>query len=586
MNIHSASAAKKKLSKCLYRINLILLVIVFVNTVIVVITGGYRISAGFLKLSTHNAGKSLLFLMVLAFMIRAFFPRKPSQDQEKAPAEILGMEDHLSAVKLVAILLLIVLIVFGIYHKTLNTFFVSDDFEFLSLFRQSHDLSFDALFGFMKDLGLIRPLAVASKWLDHTLWAFDPRGYHLTNILLHAVNSFLVFLILYSLRRKYVLSAFCALLFAVYPVHQEVVAWISNRADLLCGFFFLLALFLYVLSRKKDTLRSAGALFSLVAFLLALGSKEMAITLPLIIILLDYLLPHDGKRFRLRQAKFYVPYFLVLAGYIILRILFLGNLGGYVEEHQTFLRIDLGFLYDLRNVVMRPFTALAFPLNRALFANAGYLKAAFLLLIAAFVMLLSLRKGRNSPLIVFGAFLTVIAVLPAFRILFISADMQGSRHLYLAAIGASIIISGTIESFYRTPRRMIPAWLAIGSIIFLGFLTGISYVQTTPWVHAADLSKKIVDDGVRSLLPVKPGTTVYVVDLPDNEQGAYVFRNGFPSAMHLAGISDDVRIVELWKVPLSEIARKDGNLVLQWKGTAFWLSEWTFDQMICAAKKR
>jgi|GEM_PF-2627636 len=586
MSVHSVSAAKKKLSKCLCWINFILLVIVFVNTVIVIMTGGYSVSIGFLKLSTHNAGKSLLLLIVLAFMIRAFFPRQPSQNQEKEPAEILGVEDHLSGVKVIVILLLIVLFVFGIYHKILNGFFVSDDFEVLSIFRQFHDVSFDALFSFMKGDGLIRPLAVASTWLDHTLWAFNSRGYHLTNILLHAANSFLVFLILYSLRRKYVFGAFCALLFAAYPVHQEPVAWVANRADLLCGFFFFLALFLYVLSRKKDTLRLASALFSPIAFALALGSKEMAITLPLVIILLDWFLPCDGKRLRLRKTIFYIPYIFVLVGYVIFRILFLGNLGGYVEVHQTFLRIDPRFLYDLRNIVMRPFAALAVPLNHNLFVNPRLLKATFLLLIVAFAMLLSFRKGKNSPLIAFGAFLTVTAVLPAFRILYISKDMQGSRHLYLAALGSSIIISGTIESFNRIARRMISVWLAIGSIIFLGFLTGISYIQTTPWVHASDLSRKIVNEGVRSLSPVKPGSTVYVVDLPDNEQGAYVFRNGFPSAMHLAGISDDIHIIELWKILPSEIAKRDGNLVMQWKGTAFWLSEWTFDQIISAAKKR
>jgi hypothetical protein len=572
-------------SKYLYRINLILLAIVFLNTVIVIVTGGYRISLGFLTLSSHSAEKSLLLLVALALLIRVFFLRKAGLGQEKTSARTPGTEYHLSGAKIAAVLLLILVAVFGVYHKTVNAFFVSDDFEYLSLFRTSHGLSFDSLFGFMKGSGLIRPVALASKWLGYILWGFDPRGYHLMNLLLHAANSFLVFLILYSLRRKYILSAFGALLFAVYPVHQEAVAWISGRADLLCGFFSLLALYLYLLSRKESARQSAYASLSLVAFLLALGSKEIAITLPLAIILLDCLVPHEGKRWRLRKMKFYVPYFVMLAGYIALRIIFLGNLGGYLEEQRSFFRLGPGFFYDLRNLVTRPFAALAVPLNRAVFANPDLLRAGFLLLIATVVTLLALRKRKISPLIGLGASLTVIAVLPAFRILFVSADMQGSRHLYLAALGAAMIIAGAAESLYSSSRRIIPAWPVIGSFIFLGFLTGISYVQTTPWVRAADLSKKIVEDGSHSLAPVRPGTTVYVLDLPDNVQGAYVFRNGFPSAMHLAGISDDVHIVELRKISPSEIVKRDANLVLQWRGTEFSLSEWTFDQMISAAKK-
>jgi tetratricopeptide (TPR) repeat protein len=122
--------------------------------------------------------------------------------------------------------------------------------------------------------------------LDWTLYGGDPAGHHATNILLHAVNTLLTFLLFNVMTARLWPSAAVAALFALHPLHVESVAWVAERKDLLCALFALLATLAYVAyARRGGTLR-----YLLTALLLALSlaAKPMAVTLPLLFLLLDY----------------------------------------------------------------------------------------------------------------------------------------------------------------------------------------------------------------------------------------------------------------------------------------------------------
>ncbi len=162
------------------------------------------------------------------------------------------------------------------------------------------------------DLGFIRkafttvvaanwhPLTVISYAVDYRLWGLNPYWYHLENIVLHALNTALVAVLaarLYDMasgagRVKDSCAAFAgftaALLFALHPLHVESVAWVSERKDVLYAFFFLLSVLSYM--KYADTGRDKGQyyLLSLALFALSLMSKPMAITLPLVLLILDF----------------------------------------------------------------------------------------------------------------------------------------------------------------------------------------------------------------------------------------------------------------------------------------------------------
>jgi hypothetical protein len=133
---------------------------------------------------------------------------------------------------------------------------------------------------------------VLSHALDCQLYGLRPRGHHLTSILFHGINAALLFLLLRRLTGALWRSLFAALFFAWHPLRVESVAWIAERKDVLCGFFWLLALLAWTeFVGRKNTQNSRAKFFygaTLLAFALALLSKPMAVTLPFVLLLLDF----------------------------------------------------------------------------------------------------------------------------------------------------------------------------------------------------------------------------------------------------------------------------------------------------------
>jgi tetratricopeptide (TPR) repeat protein len=130
------------------------------------------------------------------------------------------------------------------------------------------------------------PLTWLSLQLDHELYRLNAGGYHFTNLLLHAANSLLVFWLFRRMTGKVWPSAALAALFALHPLHVETVAWIAERKGVLSGFFGLLTILAYLRYVEVPTLRR----YCVVAVLFALGlmAKPMLVTLPAVLLLLDY----------------------------------------------------------------------------------------------------------------------------------------------------------------------------------------------------------------------------------------------------------------------------------------------------------
>jgi tetratricopeptide (TPR) repeat protein len=162
------------------------------------------------------------------------------------------------------------------------------------------------------------PLTWLSHAIDYALWGLSPMGHHLTSIMFHALNTVLVVILIMRLFNEQHVhqsvsqspneygkaSLFTALvtgiLFALHPLHVESVAWISERKDIICAFFFLLSMLSYVnyagAVQKKTALHY---IFSLLFYILALMSKPMAVTLPIVLLILDF---YPLERLSVRSA--------------------------------------------------------------------------------------------------------------------------------------------------------------------------------------------------------------------------------------------------------------------------------------------
>jgi hypothetical protein len=130
------------------------------------------------------------------------------------------------------------------------------------------------------------PVTMLSHMLDVELFGLHAGGHHATNVLLHLLNTILLFFLFRAMSGGPWLSALLAALFAVHPLHVENVAWISERKDLLCAFFGLLAVHAYLQYVRRG--RRIWLVATSAFFLLGLLSKSMLVTLPLVLLLLDY----------------------------------------------------------------------------------------------------------------------------------------------------------------------------------------------------------------------------------------------------------------------------------------------------------
>src|SRR5436190_9273236 len=132
------------------------------------------------------------------------------------------------------------------------------------------------------------PLTTISHMLDCQLYGLQPWGHHLTNVLLHSAAAVFLFLALRELTRALWPSAFVAALFAIHPLRVSSVAWVAERKDVLSGVFFMLTLWAYARFVRSSRPSSGRYMIALVFFALGLMCKPTLVTLPFVLLLLDY----------------------------------------------------------------------------------------------------------------------------------------------------------------------------------------------------------------------------------------------------------------------------------------------------------
>jgi len=130
------------------------------------------------------------------------------------------------------------------------------------------------------------PVTWLSLMLDYQIFGLNPHGYHLINLLFHVINTVLLFLIFHRMTKTFWQSAFVACLFAIHPLHVESVAWIAERKDVLSSFFWMLTMGAYIYYIEHPGFRRY--FFVLLFFILGLMAKPMLVTLPFVLLLLDY----------------------------------------------------------------------------------------------------------------------------------------------------------------------------------------------------------------------------------------------------------------------------------------------------------
>jgi hypothetical protein len=346
------------------------------------------------------------------------------------------------------------------------------------------------------------PLTWLSHMLDSQLYGLAPAGHHVGNVVLHIANTVILFFVLVMMTGKSLRSGFVAALFLVHPLHVESVAWASERKDVLCAFFSLLAIWSYV----RFTERSSGRWYatSLVFFAFALMSKPMAVTLPFVFLLLDWwplgrlrigadhqrpsgLMTYEKGTSRLVLEK--VP-FLVLTA--------VSSVITYIAQEAFVQPITLKA--RLTNAFLSYATYLGktiWPSGLSIYYPHGGDLVPFgkaLLSVALFISLsvLAVRLAKRFPYSAFGWFWYVGTLVPVIGIVQVGAQSMADRYMYVPSIGLFIAASWGISDLIR--RWMIPKWVpAVSSMMVLLAFAAMAWVQLGYWKNDMVLYRHAVD---------------------------------------------------------------------------------------------
>src|ERR1039458_7118612 len=332
-------------------------------------------------------------------------------------------------------------------------------------------------FGF--HAGNWHPLAWLSHMLDCQLYGARAGGHHLTGILLHVASTLLLFSVLNRMTQAMWRSAAVAALFAWHPLHVESVAWVAERKDVLCAFFWMLTLWCYAKRVACCVLRekTAGAsrithhasLFywlPLLCFALALMSKPMAVTLPFVLVLLDF---WPLGRFTIYDLRFTifktlllekVPFFVLSAGacWLTLRaqqIAIVSTAGLTVSQRIAHTLAAYNYY----------FWAVLFPHNLAVYypyvinIDAGTI--VFSVVVIALVTLVALKNFRQRPWLLVGWLWFLGTLVPVIGLVQVGDQAWADRYSYLPLVGLFVAVvwglGDLVEASASQPASPAPA---------------------------------------------------------------------------------------------------------------------------------
>jgi protein O-mannosyl-transferase len=358
------------------------------------------------------------------------------------------------------------------------------------------------------ETGNWHPLTWLSLMLDAQLFGKNASGFHLTNLFLHVASTIILFLVFKQLTGALWRSALIAALFAVHPLHVESVAWIAERKDVLSAFFFMLTLWAYACYAQKPNEGGRSLNFyclTLLFFLLGLMSKPMLVTLPFVLMLLDYW-PLQRFDFNLQKSgqpcsrlKMFHPLFREKIPFFILSAIscvvtfFAQSKEAAVQTLAAFpinVRIENAFVSYARyleKTILPIHLAIPYPYSDH-WPMTGILFAAVLMAGASW---LSLKLARKFPFFFVGWFWFVGMLLPVIGLVQVGAQSMADRYSYLPLIGIFIILTWEVNQLslhWRLPKTT--AGLAI--ILVLAACAVQTRKQIGHWQNSGTLFRNSI----------------------------------------------------------------------------------------------
>lgn len=381
--------------------------------------------------------------------------------------------------------LLLAIIAYVLYGNSIANQFVFDDIPLIRdnpLIKSPGNIP--SIIGWENGVPLYRPVRYLSYMIDYAISGMNPAGYHVANILYHAITAWVIFLLLSLLMRNRLTAVIGAVLFVAHPIATDSVTYLSGRRDILVTLFYLCAFYHFV--RYREQPRAWRLALVTLFFILALGSKEMAVTFPAVCLLYDFtlswtklaagkgsILEHSRSALKdmvARGWKIYLPtgilalffiYYKIILYYPSLRSTFYG--GSATSNFSTILRIICHYIKQvLFPVVLHAdYSYNSFPLSHSFFEprviGAG--------LVLGMLLWLTVRALTWKPWVFFGGLWFFITLLPVCQI-FPHHELMAEHYLYLPLVGVLVLASPLWEYLLARQRTGAIALISVLVLLF------------------------------------------------------------------------------------------------------------------------
>ncbi|MFH2063797.1 MAG: tetratricopeptide repeat protein [Pseudomonadota bacterium] len=337
------------------------------------------------------------------------------------------------------------------------------------------------------------PLTWMSHMLDIRFFGTNAGAHHFTNMLLHIMNAFLIFFLFRKMTGDYRQSCFLSVLFAIHPLHVESVTWVSERKDVLSTFCGLLALWSYV--RYVETPGVIRYCRIMIFFVLSLMAKPMLVTLPFLLLLMDYWplnrFSAPARFFRLWVEK--IPLMIIAAASSIITI-WAQQKGGAVGTAEMFpfwdraINVLITYTAYIEKMIW-PFDLAAIYPYPSSFPMHEIIRSGILL---TAIFIYGLVVVKRFPYVIIGWLWYLGTLVPVIGLVQIGSQSMADRYTYVPLIGLFIMVSWGIPDLTgRWVHRK--KFMAAGALIVCLCMTASAYIQTGYWKNSARLFQHTLD---------------------------------------------------------------------------------------------
>lgn len=396
----------------------------------------------------------------------------------------------------------------SLYNKFTNlddTQYVLENFSIKSIGAESLKTIFSEQF-----VGNYQPLTMLSYMIDYKFFGLNPFGYHLMNLIFHLLGTLFVFLIIKKISGNNLTAFITSLLFGIHPLHVESVTWISERKDVLYGFFFLWALYLYVSDKpnlasinteaslpkvRKRFFAGKKTMAILLLFNLALLSKAQAVILPVVFFLVDFLMNRKITKNVIIEK---LPFFILALVFGLIAIKVQGKAGAMQTfQYFPFYERILFSCYALMTYLHK----LILPINLSCFypypETNDKINTVWVYLSPVVLLTLTMifwKYFRKSRIILFGVSFFLITILLVLQLIPIGDALYADRYTYIPSIGLFFIAAHFVSPYLKNKA------VTAAVIAYLVFLCYLAFQRTKVWKDSITLYTDAINKGYKAAI--------------------------------------------------------------------------------------